>query len=291
MYFDSKIAEIGNRSLKTMFSVNKKTYFSTMRLILLVIGFLFISSVKGQYSPYYFLDTLIDNGITSPEHDQLKGKISWYVDDNSYPKRNVMGKDSVLEAQGDMDVKPTFCLSRSLRYYYNKYSNDPTQDAGDWDYVHNKSDRIITKPDYKDVYRGHFIFVLICNNDTVAVWKSSAPQNEFQKKTLVEFYIWEKRFDDLKFEDEFHPLLSYIHEKKKSGTMNIQLSMYAGKINCHSIRDRGPEILSHGNFRLTITEEQLKEILSYKDKTMDRKKFWDLMYLDNNSPTWGVKQD
>ena len=145
----------------------------------------------------------------------------------------------------------------------------------DWNFV-NYTGNYPVYPDFDGKYMGCLVFVLTCDKDTVATWKTSLtePTNkeykqEFGGKTEFQFYVWDGNFNATNSKNEFHPLYSYIREKKKTGKLEIKLDIHPGKLKCNSVKDIGPDLMATGTFRLIVNDAILKEMEQYgKDETL-----------------------
>src|SRR5688572_17768727 len=125
---------------------------------------------KAQYSPYYFYDSLKDNGIETDEHLQNLGKVFMDV----YPDRDKTVYDQGVPVAGKGSwVTAKVYLERSLMYYYTKYSLDTNNKVSDWDFRNYRPKVKIPESRNQKTTLGFFVCVLICDGDTVLSWRQA----------------------------------------------------------------------------------------------------------------------
>jgi hypothetical protein len=229
---------------------------------------LFFGGAGAQvYSPYYFLDTLKDKGITSEIHKTFKNKIYFEQEYSSEEQGSVKdASKNVLQFNKGHNIKSKLFLDRSLRYYYAKYQSDPKLTFEDWNYYSWKGN--YDDPDgKKGRYVGCLLFVMTVDGDTVCTWKTSLFEGEFENNTEFSFYLWDENNKSMGEKAHFWPLFSYLNKKGKSGLLNIRIDVYPGKLTCNSIADRGPDLLCTGTVKFEISKTDLDVLKELKDES------------------------
>jgi hypothetical protein len=240
------------------------------------------------YSPYYFLDTLKDKGITSVQHRNYKNRIYFQYEFSSEEKGlQKDADDNVTQFTKDQNVEMQIYLDRSLRYYYAVNQSDPKLKFEDWNYFPWKGNYYGRQLKNDGRYVGYYLFVMTVNGDTACTWKSSVFEKEFEEATSFTLQLWEENFKNMGSEEKgFYPLFSYVRSQKKTGTLNVRIDVYPGKLTCNSINDRGPQLLATGSVKFLVTKEDLKALEDVPDRSC-KLKFQD---YEENEILWGVKQ-
>lgn len=232
----------------------------TRTLALLFILTLVPRGLSAQYSPYYFYDSLKDDGVQSLEHYDNLGKIFLDVQ----PDYDIINDSAgVQTAKGNASIQARVYLKRSLKYYYLKNLYDTTYNPKDWDYLKYKPNVKMPPHWVETTSLAFFVCVIICNGDTVATWRMVAHNTEFTSKTYFEMPFWNSSMS-ASDDTYYYPLADYVGKKKLTGTHEISMYVYPGKIQCNSVNDRGHECLAEGKIKIQITEENLKELLDQK---------------------------
>jgi hypothetical protein len=256
-----------------------------------VLFFLCIMSAQAQvYSKYYFLDTLKDKGLTSEMHSKYKNKFFFEQEHSTIKTGTIADADkNILEFNKNHNINANFYLDRSLRYYFAKYQNDKNLKFEDWNYGPWKGNYFNNAGKNTARYVGCLLFVMIVDGDTACTWKSSLFEKNFEEKTDFNFDLWESTNNNKNMgdENEFWPLFSYVKMKKKAGLLNVKIDVYAGKLVCKSIHDRGPDILASGTIKFNVSQSDLDYLDGLSNKS------WKLKFKDydlENELLWGVKQ-
>lgn len=231
----------------------------TRTLFIFIFGLTSVSAC-AQYSNYYFYDSLKDDGIETQEHFDHLGTI--FMDVLGYEK---VIKDSAGTqiTTADESIEAHIYLKRSLKYYYLKNLYDSTYNAKDWDYINYKPNVKLPAHWVEIKSLAFFVCVLLCDGDTVSSWRLVAPNKDFTSKTHFQIPLWRSSMpatDDR----YYYPLVDYVGKKKLTGTHEISMYVYPGKIQCNRVADRGRECLAEGKIKITISDENLKELLDQK---------------------------
>ncbi|MCE3226210.1 MAG: hypothetical protein K0S32_761 [Bacteroidetes bacterium] len=258
------------------------------QLIPFLLFFFYITASGQVYSPYYYLDTLKDKGLTSDLHAKYKNKFFFGQEHSTITNGTKANADKcITEFNKNHNISAGFYLDRSLRYYYAKYQNDKNLNFADWNYGPWKGNYSGKAEKNTARYVGCLVYVLVVDGDTAGTWKTSLPENTFETETVFEFQFWYEADDKKHFtSDRFCPLLSYVKSKKKVGTYEARIDVYAGKLVCNNIYDRGPDRLSTGSIKLNVSKEDMDFISDLNISTKVKFKDYDF----ENEILWGVKQ-
>ncbi len=242
----------------------------TMKKLLLISLLFCVLLTKAQHSPYFFPDSVYDEGIIDDEHRAKAGQIYFFPDESKYVDNLIKDEDGVYELRPFGEIKCILYLKHSVRYYYEKYLKDAKMNKEDWDYRDKIGDkgRVV----YGDEF-SYLVFVLKVNGKLIKSWREPLYAYAFLNWTQFDYKIWYRQegssenYDNYKYmncEPCHYPLYDYLSKNVTKGSYKVELEVYPGMMKCNSIEDKGPDIMAKGEFILTIDGSEAKAIKNTK---------------------------
>lgn len=234
----------------------------------------FSKSAQAQLSPYYYT-VFPDQGITSILHLRHLHKCFFYVDQTG-PKEIIQKADG-KSFQGDWNFSQTTYFDHALKFYYDKYLNDPSKNKSDWDYTELFKQKDHTRDigsNESSVVVGNLVYVVKVNGKEAFSFILSMTKHVMSYTTVFDNMIWDTREfrpppknnnknvikSEYNPKRTFFPLMYYMREYGMVGNNKVEFKVYPGKVNCKAVSDRSDEIMASGEFTLVLTDDILKEL-------------------------------